>query len=133
LACFADSDRRPREAAPKPAAEAAGEETLAVVFLTVETGEVPPGAPEPAAEAAGEDTVAVVVLTADAGGAPSGALADGVDAGTIAVPAGGSCARGIRGVDDDVSPGVEGVDSPAAGASPVDAGGRDASEKESCG
>jgi len=101
--------------------------------LTVETGEVPPGAPEPAAEAAGEDTVAVVVLTADAGGAPSGALADAVDAGTIAVPAGGSCARGIRGVDDDVSPGVEGVDSPAAGASPVDAGGRDASEKESCG
>ena len=104
LACFFDSDRRPRLAAP-----------------------------EPAPEAAGDDTVAVVVLTADSGGAPPGALAAGVDAGTTAVPAGGSYAGGIRGVEDDVSGGVEGVDSPAAGVSPVDAGGGDASDKVSCG
>jgi len=104
LAFVVDSDRRPRLAAP-----------------------------EPAAEAAGEDTLAVVVLTADAGGAPPGALAAGVDAGITAVPAGGSCAGGIRGVDDDVSAGVEGVDSPAGGASPVDAGGGDASDKVSGG
>jgi len=129
LACFVDSDRRPRLAGPEPAAEAAGEDTVVVVVLTADAGGAPPGAPEPAAEAAGENTVAVVVLTADAGGTPPGALAAGVNAGITAVLAGGSCAGGIRGVDDDVSAGVEGVDSPAAGAPPVDAGGGDASDK----
>jgi len=133
LACSVDSDRRPRLAAPEPSAEAAGEDTVVVVVLTADAGGAPPGAPEPAAEAAGEYTVAVVVLTADAGGAPPGALAAAVDAGIIAVPAGGSCAGGIRGVDDDVSAGVEGVDSPAAGAPPVGAGGGDASDKISGG
>jgi len=107
LTCFVDSDRRPRLAAPEPAAEAAGEDTVAVVVLTADAGGVPPGASEPAAEAAGEDTVAVAVLTADASGAPPRALAAGVDAGTTAVPAGGSCAGGVRGVDNDVSAGVE--------------------------
>ena len=111
MACFVDSDRRPRLAAPEPAAEAAGEDTVAVVVLTPEAGGAPPGAPEPAAAVAGEDIVAVVVLTADAGGVPPGALAASVHAGTTAVPAGGSCAGGIRGVDVDVSAGVEGVDS----------------------
>jgi len=133
LACFVDSDRRPRLAAPEPAAETAGEDTVAVVVLTADAGGAPPGAPEPAAEAAGEDTVAVVVLTADAGGAPPGPLAAGVDAGTTAVPAGGSLVGGIRGVDDNVSAGVEGVDSPTAGESLADAGGGDASDKVSGG
>jgi len=104
LSCFVGSDRRPRLAAQ-----------------------------EPAAEAAGEDTVAVVVLTADAGGAPPGALASGVDAGTTAVPAACSCAGGIRGVDVDVSAGVEGLHCPAAGAFPVDAGGGDAPDEVSGG
>ena len=104
LACFVDSDRRPRLSAPKPAAEAAG-----------------------------EDTVAVVVSTADAGGAPPGALAAGVDAGTTAIPAASSFANGLRGFRVDVSASVEGVDSPAAGAFPVDAGGGDASDKVSGG
>jgi len=61
------------------------------------------------------------------------ALAAGVDAGTTAVPAVCSCAGGIRAVDVDVSAGVEGVDSPAVGAFPVDAGGGDASDKVSGG
>jgi len=126
LACCVDSDRWSWLAAPEPAAEATGEDTVAVVVLTADAGGAPPGAPEPAAEAAGEDTVAVVVVTADAGGAPPGALAAGVDAGTTAVPAGGSCDGGICTVDDDVSAGVHVVDSPAAGASLVDAGGGDA-------
>jgi len=133
LACFVDSDLRPRLAAPESAAEGAGEDTVAVVVLTADAGGAPPGAPEPAAEGAGENTVAVFVLVADAGGAPPGALAAGVDAGTTAVPAGGSCAGGVRGVNDDVSAGGEGVDSPAAGASPVDAGCGDASDKISGG
>ena len=103
LACCVDSDRWSWLAAPEPAAEATGEDTVAVVVLTADAGGAPPGAPEPAAEAAGEDTVAVVVLTADAGSAPSGALAAGLDAGNTAVPAGGSCAGGMRGVDDGAS------------------------------
>jgi len=131
LASFVDSDRRPRLAAPEPATEAAGEDTVAVVVSTADAGGAPPGAPETAPEAAGEDTVAVVVLIADASGAPPGALAAAVDAGTTAVPAGGSCAGVIRGVEDDVSAGVKGVDFSAAGASPVDAGGGDASDKVS--
>jgi len=133
LTCFVDSDRRPRLAAPEPAAEGAGEDTVAVVVLTADAGGTPPGAPELAAEGAGEDTVAVIVLTADAGRAPPEAIAAGVDAGSTAMPAGGSCAGGIRGVDDDFSAGVEDFDSSAAGASPLDTGGGNASDKVSGG
>ena len=73
LASFVDSDHRPRLAAPEPATEAAGEDTVGVVVSTADAGGAPPGAPETAPEAAGEDTVAVVGLIADAGGAPPGA------------------------------------------------------------
>jgi len=104
LACFVDSVRWPRLAAPQPAAEAAG-----------------------------ENKFANIVLTSDAGGAPPRALAAGVDAGTTALPAVCSCAGGIRGVNVDVSAVMEGVDSPAAAAFPVDTGGGDASDKASGG